>query len=102
MQRWFMEINLEKLRNIVNLIFDHISSDAGVDKVLLDKDFYWDIDDEKLYDMSSQPDSLDVGQLYDDWGFLKNIKCKEEAVALMFIHVAPLLRHIGLKAGRNN
>ena len=95
-----MKIEIEELRKITNLIFDHIRDDINVSEINLDKDFYWDIDDDKIYDMESKPVEVDVGQLHDDWEFLSKIDNKEEAVSLMFVHLAPLLRYIGTEVGQ--
>lgn len=95
-----MEIEIEKLREITNLIFDHLHDDVGVHKIKLDNDFYWDIDSEKLYNIESKPDEIDIGRLNDDWEFLLKINSKEEAVSLMLIHIAPLLKYIGTKVGQ--
>ncbi len=95
-----MKIEIEELRKITNWIFDHIRDDVNIKEINLDEDFYWDIDDDKLYDMQSKPIEIDVGQLYDDWEFLSKIDNKEEAVSLMLIHLAPLLRYIGTKVGQ--
>ena len=95
-----MEIDIEKLRAITNLIFDHITHDLKVKKIELKQDYYWDIETEHLYDMTKKPIELTAGQLYDDWEFLKKIDNREEAVALMFIHLAPLLKYVGEDIGQ--
>lgn len=95
-----MEIDIEKLRTITDLIFDHIVNDLKVKKIELSQDYYWSIETEQLYDMSKDPTELTAGQLYDDWDFLTKIENRDEAVALMFIHLAPLLRYIGEEVGQ--
>lgn len=95
-----MEIDIEKLRTITNLIFEHITTNLKVKKIELKQDYYWNIPSERLYDMSKDPAEFTAGQLYDDWDFLTKIEDREEAVALMFIHLAPLLRYIGEEVGQ--
>ncbi len=92
-------MEIEKLRVITNLIFDHIRDDLKIEEVSLDKDFYWGIPTELLYDVE-KPNDLDMGQLSDDLEFLSKIENKEEAVSIMFTHLAPLLRYIGEKVGQ--
>jgi hypothetical protein len=95
-----MEIDIEKLRSITNLIFDHIIEDVKIKQIELRKDYYWDIDTEQLYNMKNDPTELGVGQLYDDWEFLTKIENRDEAVAYMLTHLAPLLRYIGEEIGQ--
>jgi hypothetical protein len=95
-----MEIDIEKLRSITNLIFDHIIEDVKIKQIELRKDYYWDIDTEQLYNMKNDPIELGVGQLYDDWEFLTKIENRDEAVAYMLTHLAPLLRYIGEEIGQ--
>ena len=68
-----MNIEIDKLRKVTNLLFDHMSETLELNEIELINDFYWDIDTEKLYDMNNKPSDLDVGQLYDDWEFLSKV-----------------------------
>jgi hypothetical protein len=96
-----LKIKVADLREVTNRIFDHIEHDLKIDEVTLDKDCYWDIADEQLYNPLEDPSSFSLGQLFDDWEFLTHILSdKEQAVSIMFIHLAPLLRYVGLKIGQ--
>lgn len=96
-----LEIKVADLREITNRIFDHVQKDLKVDAIRLTEDYYWDVPSDRLYDMANKPTELDCGQLYDDWEFLSHIlRDKDQAVSLMLIHLAPLLRHMGLKVGQ--
>jgi hypothetical protein len=92
-----VELDVRELKKAIDAIFDHIDRDLKVEKLKLkqDQDFYWEVPTEKLYAVKEASPQLDVGRLSDDWEFLEGItKDKGQAVALMLIHVAPLLRHI--------
>lgn len=96
-----LEIEINDLRQVANRIFDHIQKDLKIDKVRIEQDYYWDIPKDKLYDPTKDPSDLVLGQLYDDWDFLSSILAdKEQAVSLMLIHLAPLLRYIGEEVGQ--
>jgi hypothetical protein len=91
-------IDLVALRKITNAIFDHLIGEVGTERVAVEseRDFYWDVPDDKLFAVSDPQPTLDVGRLSDDWEFLQGILMnKDEAVGLMLIHVAPLLRYVG-------
>jgi hypothetical protein len=96
-----VEIKLSELRLVINRILDHIEHDLGRESVKLDQDNYWDVADVERYDFTKSPENFGHGQLYDDWEFLSSIlKDKDQAVALMLLHVAPLLRYIGEEVGQ--
>ena len=97
------ELDIRELKKVIDAIFDHIVNDVKVEKLTIkdDQDFYWDVPSDKLYAVKDAQPQLDVGKLADDWEFLQAIsKDKSQAVALMLIHAAPLLRHIGQEIGQ--
>jgi len=96
-------VSLEELRKIINSIFDHIIHDLSVPVVSLDtsKNLYWNIPSNELFDVGNIPSEIDIGSLYDDWEFLQSVlKSSDNGVALMLLHVAPILRYIGEKVGQ--
>jgi hypothetical protein len=96
-----VEIKIAELRLVMNRIFDHIEHDLDIVSLELDEDSYWDVADVERYDFSKSPEGFGHGQLQDDWGFLSSIvDDKDQAVSLMLIHAAPLLRRIGEQVGQ--
>ncbi len=97
------ELDIRELKKAVDAIFDHILNDVKVEKLTIkdDRDFYWEVPSDKLFAVKDAPPELDVGRLVDDWEFLQSVcRDKQQAVALMLIHAAPLLRHIGEEIGQ--
>jgi hypothetical protein len=91
-------INLNELQRAINVVLDHLIKTRGIETVNLDKDFYWDIPSETLYDMNLDPPNLriDVGSLYCDWEmFGKLLQTDWVPVCYQLTQVAPLLRYIG-------
>jgi hypothetical protein len=87
-----VEVSIPELRRIVNLILDHIEHDLGVRSGVLDQDDYWHVMSPEKYDLLTNPSALGVGKLSDDLNFLAKLSDDpQQAVALMLIHVAPLL-----------
>jgi len=96
-------LDVRELKKAVDAIFDHILNDAKVESVTIkdDRDFYWEVPSDKLFAVKGAPPQLDVGRLADDWEFLQAVcRDKEQAVALMLIHAAPLLRCLGEEVGQ--
>lgn len=86
-------VKIQSLRAVVNSILDFVERDLGRSEVVLNRNFYWSISDDVLYTMESKPHELDVGSLADDWDFvLSAFEDRDQALPLVLIHVAPLLR----------
>lgn len=95
-------IKLEELRLAINAIFDHIQEDLKIEDCPLTENYYWDISDDSLYAVDKDAEAPSVGSLQDDWEFLKPLLSQDrnQAVSLMLIHAAPLLRYLGRKIGQ--
>jgi len=97
------EIDLRALKQVTNAILDHVINDLKIKKLAIkeDRDFYWEVPSDQLYAVKKEQPQLDMGRLLDDWEFLAPIiNDKEQAVALMLIHLAPLLRYLGEEVGQ--
>jgi len=92
------QFNLRDLKQVSDAILDHILNDLKIETITIadDKDFYWEIPSDQVYAIKEPPPKLDVGRLADDWEFLAPLlNNRDQAVALMLVHVASLFRHIG-------
>ena len=90
-----MEIKISDLRNITNLLFNHLES-IGINKIEITKDFYWFIQKEELYNPYDKPQKIDLGQLSDDWDDLgKILKGQDDPGYWDFVDLSALLRFIG-------
>lgn len=86
------EVSVQMLREVANNVFDFIQRDLGQDMVKLPSNFYWVVPDDVLYSMGAQPKQLDCGSLNDDSEFVEKAHAhREQAIPLMFMHLAPLL-----------
>jgi hypothetical protein len=94
-------INVHDLRIILNKIFTHITDDLKIDEIELIKNYYWEVPEDCLYSLEKDPSDFTSGSLVDDLDFLKPLLSDEDqAISLMLIHVAPLLRYIATKVGQ--
>ena len=89
------EINLRALKLAVNSVLDHLIEDLGLENVHLDRDYYWDIPAPEIYDPSTRPSELTVGQLSDDVRFARLVgRGQGGDISYNLVHIAPLLRYI--------
>lgn len=97
-----MEIDLLKLKDVVNRLLDHIIVTRGVQSFEIEQTNYWNIPSEEIYDATNRPSALDIGSLNDDWEFLSSLLDKEnEPVAYQLTQLAPLIRYIGETLGKD-
>jgi hypothetical protein len=99
------EIDVKELRDGVCAILDHIANDLKITKVPIDEgvDFYWEVAPQHLFDVKQQAPQLDVGRLSDDWDFVqKMVADGSPFVALMLVHIAPLLRYLAHRFGNDD
>lgn len=92
------EIDLRKLKNAVNAIFDHLIDDLKIEKVTVveQQDFYWSCPPRARYDSSKEPPEWWTGRLSDDIDFVKLIgRGQSGDASYNLVHLSPLLRYIG-------
>jgi hypothetical protein len=77
---------------------------CGFEKLAINegRDFYWEVPEEKRYAVNEAAPVVDeVGRLADDLEFMRPLsQNKDQAIALMLMHAAPLLRYLAYEIGR--
>jgi len=74
-----IEIQKEDLKKLLFLLIDKLENSSN-NKFSLEKDLYWNIPDEELYDVYKDPKDLTIGSLVEDWEFLQKNLIKERGV----------------------
>jgi hypothetical protein len=89
-------IDVGKLRSQVDGIFELLGR-AGVTSVELDRDFHWQVQLERSFEMTAKPTDEDVvvGSLVDELDFLDH----DEALVTDFRLVGPILGYLAVKLG---
>lgn len=88
-------VSVELLRKIMNRALDHVR-DVGGDTIHLERDFFWSISPDELYDVYTRPEELNIGQLTESWGNLTALQQDSEpVVAYAFVWIADVLRALG-------
>lgn len=86
-----------QLRDVFEVLMRHVE-DAGLSAVTVDKDFYWNVPADKLYNPYETPrePDLDLGQLSEDWEKLQDVsKGKAPPVGSGFVWLSAVLRAVG-------
>lgn len=94
-------VEIRRLRACIDRVLDHIEQDLGISTVELNDAYYWEVPDSSLHQVDREAPRLDIGNLHDDWEFLRQVADDgDQAVSLMLIHAAPLLRYLAIKVGQ--
>jgi hypothetical protein len=92
-----IEINKSDLRNILLALIDKLDI-LDNKSFLLDKDMYWNILDEELYNVYQEPKEMTIGSITEDQDFLQKILLGErDVIGYDFVKVSHILRSIGDK-----
>jgi hypothetical protein len=77
------------------MLLDHLEDRHGPE-VLLNRDMFWSISMDELYDIYQQPTTLTIGQLSENWGFLEQIVEERSApVGYALVWLGEILRALG-------
>jgi hypothetical protein len=88
-------ITVHELRAITTILLDHLEANGDVE-IELKRDYYWNIPNEQIYHLLSEPTNLTVGQLYDDWHNLQELlKPDGDPIAYHLVWLAAILRYVG-------
>lgn len=97
-----MEIDLVELKKVVDRLFEHVIETRGVKVLRIEGNYYWNIPDDGVYNMSNKPTELNIGSLNDDWNFISSLlNDNADPVAYQFTEVSPLLRYLGQALSRD-
>lgn len=65
------ELRIDTLRSVIEQIFDFAQKELNISSIKLDRNFYWSIPEQILFDVAQKPPtSLDVASLIDDYEFV--------------------------------
>jgi hypothetical protein len=90
-----VRIPVERLRQVCTIVLDHLAqNENGV--VELERDYFWTIDDETLYNVYVEPAELGVGQVSESWAHLKALlDGTDESPTRHLVWLAEVLRAAG-------
>ena len=88
-------MQVQELQRICNILLTHIAS-KGITTIEFDKDFYWVIPSEQLYNPYQEPTEHVLGQLDDDWKELQKIATDPDSIInYHLVWLSAILRAIG-------
>jgi hypothetical protein len=93
-----VKIQVRELRRITEAIYRQLEA-TGQAEVELTADYYWNIPDDRLYEIETSPeDSLDMGQLSSDWEELTQVgRSHDPLPSHDLAHLSAVLRFVATK-----
>lgn len=96
-----MKVDVRQVRKIVLRLLDHIIERHEVVEVDLNKDFFWVVPPDSVYEVEHQPSQLDVGSLEDEWQFVSSLLNPDaRPTAYQLTQIAPILAAMGVSLGQ--
>ncbi|MFE7593575.1 hypothetical protein ACFU6K_29630 [Kitasatospora sp. NPDC057512] len=91
-----LSIPLADLRRSFDLVLRNIEAATPGDTLALDKDHFWSVPADGLYDVYQAPGELTIGQLSESWQHLTDLLAEpDRAVGYHLVWLADVLRAIG-------
>jgi len=88
--------DLKKILHLLILKLDDLPDNDS--SFILDKDLYWNIPEENLYNVYEEPNNLTIGSLAEDWNFLQDIVLnKREILDFDLNKISIILRYLSEK-----
>jgi hypothetical protein len=88
-------IPLDRLHAVIEVVLAHLAEVEG-DSVSLERDHFWTIPAEQIYDVYQEPDGLTVGQLSESWQHLEQmLDGRSDTLNYHLVWLADVLRAIG-------
>ena len=89
-------IKIGDLKILFEIFLSKLNSLDNNQSITPDKDLYWNILDEELYDPYKDPVGLTMGSLTDDWEFLQKVMSGErDMIDYDLYKLAAILRCLG-------
>ncbi|WP_328670112.1 hypothetical protein OG905_15710 [Streptomyces sp. NBC_00322] len=89
-------VSIAELRESFDVLLRHVEAVTAGDAVILDKDYFWSVPPDELYDVYTEPDDLTIGQLSESWQHLRDLRADQDrATANHLVWLADVLRAIG-------
>lgn len=92
------QIKISDLKKIFNLLLLKLDNRDNDSSFIIDKDLYWNIPEEDLYNVYKEADNLTIGSLTEDWIFIQEvISDKREILNYDLNKISTLLRYLSNK-----
>jgi hypothetical protein len=94
-------VSFTELRRSLDIVLNHIEAATNDPAIELDKDYFWSIPPNELYDVYNSPADLTIGQLSESWQNIRDLLADpDRVIGYHLVWLADVLRAIGYGATR--
>lgn len=90
-----LRIPVDRLRAVFELLMRHLTETEG-ESITLERDYFWSIAPDGLYDVYTEPGELGIGQLSESWEHLEELFDPDPAtITFHLVWLADIIRALG-------
>jgi hypothetical protein len=91
-----MKISIDEIQKITLLLLSKLKESKG-NEIEINSDFYWDIDDNELYNPYEEPKDITLGQLSDDLEEIQRLINSDDAFAYDLRRLSNILKVLSIE-----
>jgi hypothetical protein len=91
-----MKLKLDNLEKMISIILNKYR-DVNGNEILIENDYYWDIDENELYSVSNEPKDFSIGQITDDWRTLESSLGSDDLIPYDLQRIASILKVLSVE-----
>jgi hypothetical protein len=96
-----VSVDLDLLEEAFTVLLARLRAENGT-TFSLDRDYFWSIAPDEVFDVEARPGDLGIGQVTDCLDWLAGLRIDQEsALAYHLVWLAEILRAVGTRAGPN-
>ncbi|MFF2075039.1 hypothetical protein ACFVXG_09785 [Kitasatospora sp. NPDC058162] len=93
-----VRVPLDQVRDSFEVLMRHVEARVAGGDVALANDLFWAVPPRAMYDVTSEPGELTIGQVSESWDHLRDLLADQDrAVGHHLVWLADVLRAIGLE-----
>jgi hypothetical protein len=91
-----MAVKINELEKAVSLLLYKLKESKG-NEIELKNDYYWEIDDQDLYNAYQKPTNITLGQLSDDLNELERLNKSNDPIVYDLKRISSILRALSIE-----
>ncbi len=89
-------VSFAELRKSFDVALTHIEAITGTNSIAVERDYFWSIPPDELYDAYNLPSDPTIGQVSESWQHLRDVVAEPDRVlGYHLVWLADVLRAIG-------
>ncbi|MBO9675255.1 MAG: hypothetical protein J7577_17540 [Sphingobacteriaceae bacterium] len=91
-----MKLDLDNLEQMLSVILKKYREVNG-NNLVIENDYYWEFDENEVYNVNNEPSSFLIGQITDDWETLKSSFSSDDLLPYDLQRIANILKALSIE-----